>query len=138
MEATVSWTGGMRLVGSAGSGHAVVMDVAPDAGGADSAATPFELLLLSLAGCTAMDILLILKKQRVDFSRLDVTVHAVRSDEHPRKLVRAELDYVVRGQGVTEDQLKRAVDLSHEKYCSVSATLKPGVEITTKATVFGG
>jgi len=135
MDAVVKWTGGMQFVGRADSGHAVVMDVAPDAGGTGSAATPFELMLLSLAGCTGMDIALILKKQRADFSGFEIKVHAVRSDEHPRRLISAELEYIVRGKGVTVEQLRRAVDLSHEKYCSVSATLKPGVEIVSKVTV---
>lgn len=135
MQASVRWTEGMQFIGKSDSGHAVVMDVGTDAGGTDSAITPFELLLVSLCGCTGMDVVLILKKMKVDFSNLEVKVDAVRSDVHPRKLVSAKLEYVVRGKNVTEEQVKRAVDLSHEKYCSVSATLRPGVQLSSKVTV---
>ncbi len=135
MQASVRWTGEMQFIGKADSGHAVVMDVGTDAGGTDSAITPFELLLVALGGCTGMDIVLILKKMKADFSSLEIKVDAVRSDEHPKVLQRAELEYIVRGRGVTEEAVKRAVDLSHEKYCSVSATLRPGVQLSSKVTV---
>jgi putative redox protein len=135
MEAIVKWTGGMQFVGKSDTGHAVVMDVGTQAGGTNSAITPFEMLLVSIGGCTGMDIVLILKKMKADFTGLEIKINALRSDEHPRKLVRAELEYIVRGKGVTEEQVRRAVELSHEKYCSVSATLRPGVEISSKVTI---
>jgi len=135
MQANVRWTEGMQFIGKADSGHAVVMDVASTVGGTDSALRPFELFLVALCGCSGMDVVLILKKMKIDFSGLEIQIDAVQSDVHPRRLVAAQLEYVVRGKNVTEDQVKRAVDLSLEKYCSILATLRPDVTLSSKVTI---
>lgn len=138
MEAVVKWTGGLQFVGKAPSGHAVVMDVATEPGGPTSAPTPFELLLISLGGCTGYDVVSILKKMKVDLGGLEIKIDAVRAEEPPRELVSAELEYIVQGRGVTEDQVRRAVELSQEKYCSVAASLRTSIQVSSKVTIQKG
>ncbi|MEO0009998.1 MAG: OsmC family protein [candidate division WOR-3 bacterium] len=124
MEATVRWTGMMQFVGVSGSSHAVVLDTGPDHGGADTAATPMELLLTALAGCTGMDVVSLLKKMRVNFTGLEIKAKGERRDEHPRIFTSIELEYVVYGNGIDRAAVQRAVELSQEKYCSVRAMLR--------------
>ncbi|MEO0053889.1 MAG: OsmC family protein [candidate division WOR-3 bacterium] len=124
MEATVRWTGMMQFVGVSGSSHAVVLDTGPDHGGADTAATPMELLLTALAGCTGMDVVSLLKKMRVNFTGLEIKAKGERRDEHPRIFTSIELEYVVYGNGIDRAAVQRAVELSQEKYCSVTGMIK--------------
>jgi len=110
------------------SGHAQVLET--DAERA-SAATPMELLLIGLGGCTAVDVISILKKKRERVTGYRVEVLGTRRDEHPRAFTRMELRHVLRGRGLSEAAVARAIELSETKYCSVAATLRPGVEIVT-------
>ncbi|MGQ9679023.1 MAG: OsmC family protein [bacterium] len=128
-ETTVRWTGGMQFVGVSGSGHAVVMDTSPEHGGTSSAPTPMEMLITALAGCTGMDVVSLLKKMRVDFTRLEIKVRGERREEHPRIFTRIELEYTVYGNDIDESAVKRAIDLSQEKYCSVTGMLRPACPI---------
>jgi putative redox protein len=123
-EATVRWAGRMTFIGRAGTNHLVPMDTTPDFGGDNSATKPLELLLLALGGCTGMDIASLFKKMRVDFSGIEMNLTAERSEEQPNVYTKIDLEYVVYGRGVDEEKVKRAVELSQEKYCSVSAMLK--------------
>jgi putative redox protein len=96
-----------------------------------SAATPMELLLIALGGCTAVDVISILEKKRQRVTDYRVEVRGERRDEHPRAFTRMEVRHVVRGRGVSEAAVASAVELSETKYCSVAATLRLGVEIVT-------
>lgn len=125
MEVRIRWTEGMQFVGTSGSGHALVMDTGPDHGGRNTAATPMELLLVALAGCTGMDVVSLLRKMRVNFTGLEIGVRAERREEHPRIFTRIELEYRVAGTGIDRAAVQRAVELSQEKYCSVRAMLRP-------------
>jgi putative redox protein len=123
-EANVRWAGKMTFIGKAGTNHLVPMDTTPDFGGDSSATKPLELLLLALGGCTGMDIVSLLKKMRQDFSGIEMNLTAERSEEHPNVYTKIDLEYVIYGRGIDEEKVKRAVELSQEKYCSVSAMLR--------------
>ena len=110
------------------SGHAQVVETDKERA---SAATPMELLLLALGGCTAVDVISILRKKRQQVTDYRVEVSGARRDEHPRAFTRMVVRHVVRGRGVSEAAVASAVELSETKYCSVAATLRPGVEIVT-------
>jgi len=132
-EAKVTWVGpGLRLVGEASSGPAIVLDhVLPGEEGRESGPRPLELLLIGLAGCSAMDVVSILQKKRQPFTGLQVKVTAERADEHPRVYTHIHLEYVVTGQGVEPQAVERAIELSQTKYCPAAAMLSKAVEITT-------
>ncbi len=125
MHASAIWTGNERFLGSATSGHAVVMD----AGKEKAASSPMELLLIALCGCTASDVVGILKKKREPFTGLEVQAQAERAPDCPQVYTEIKLIYRVRG-AVTPKAMEDAVHLSKEKYCSVSAMLEKTAEIT--------
>jgi putative redox protein len=128
-EATVRWAGRMTFIGKAGSNHLVPMDSGPEFGGDSSATKPLELLLIALGGCTGMDIVSLFKKMRVDFSGIEMNIISERSEEHPKVYTKIDLEYVIYGRGIDEEKVKRAVELSQEKYCSVSAMLRKSCPI---------
>jgi len=130
MQASVRWVKGMQLVATAGSGHAIVLDTTADHGGTATGTKPLELLLDAVAGCTAMDVVPLLGKMRVGFTGLQVNVFAERAEEHPRVFTSIRLDYVVTGPAVDEAKVRRAVELSQERYCSVSAMLRKACPVT--------
>jgi putative redox protein len=119
---------GLSLAARSGTGHWLNMDNSVAGGGHDGAASPMELVLAGLAGCTAMDVLGMLEKMRAQIDDFRVIVNAERADEHPKVYTKIDLLYRVKGD-VKPRQLERAIGLSHERYCSVSAMLKPGVAI---------
>lgn len=123
-HANVRWAGRMTFVGRAGSNHIVPMDADSDFGGESSATKPLELLLVGLGGCTGMDIVSLLDKMRVGFSALEMNITADKSEAHPSVYTRIDIEYVITGRDIDEAKLKRAVELSQERYCSVSAMLK--------------
>ncbi len=127
-KAVVHSAGEGFFIGVTPSGHAQVIET--DTGRA-TAATPMELLLLALGGCTAVDVASILKKKREQVTAYRVEVSGERREEHPRAYTRMEVRHVVTGRGVSEKAVAQAVELSETKYCSVAATLRPGVEIVT-------
>lgn len=124
MHATLRWVQGMQFVATAGSGHGIVLDTGADHGGTNTGTRPMELLLDGLAGCTAMDVVSILRKMRVEFQGFVINVNAERADEHPKVFTRIQLEYVVSGENIDEAKVRQAVELSQSKYCSVSAMLK--------------
>lgn len=124
VKAKVKWVDHMRFIGHADSGHAVVMDSSEDNGGLDTATRPMELLLISLGGCTGMDVVAILRKMRVPFSGLEIEVSGIRREAHPRIYTRVEVLYRIFGKNLPEDKVKRAVELSWTKYCSVTEILR--------------
>lgn len=129
IEAQVTWVEGMQFVGVPSSGHSLVMDAAPEVGGKDTGPRPMELLLVGLAGCTAMDVIHILKKQRQAVTGLRVVVKGERAEDHPRVYTRATLEYVVEGHHLSEPAVERAVKLSQDKYCSASAMFRGTAEV---------
>ncbi len=131
-EAKVTWVGpGLRLVGEASSGPAIVLDHVLSEGERETGPRPMELLLIGLAGCTAMDVVSILQKKRQPFTGLEVRVTAERAEEHPRVYTQIHLEYVVRGKGVDPQAVERSIELSQTKYCSASAMLAKAAQITT-------
>ena len=127
-RAVIHSAGDDLFVGITPSGHAQVIETDKERA---SAATPMELLLLALGGCTAVDVVSILKKKRERVTGYRVEVSGARREEHPRAYTRLEVRHVVSGRGVSERAVASAVELSETKYCRVAATLRPGVEIVT-------
>jgi putative redox protein len=121
---------GMSFVAETGSGHAVVMDGAPEAGGRNLAARPMEMILAGTGGCTAFDVVLILKKGRHAVSGCEVALKAERADTDPKVFTKVHFHYRVKGRNLKPDVVARAIELSKEKYCSASIMLAQSAEIT--------
>ena len=130
MECTVRWHDGMSFVAETGSGHLLCMDGAPDAGGRNLAPRPMELLLAGTGGCTAFDIVLILKRGRHDVSGCEVKLTADRAEIDPKVFTRINMHFVVTGKNLKPAVVERAVALSAEKYCSASIMLGKTAEIS--------
>lgn len=133
MECTVRWTGlsgGMSFVAETGSGHAVVMDGAPEGGGRNLAPRPMEMVLLGTGGCTAYDVVLILRKSGQDIRGCDVQVRSERTETDPKVFTRIHFHFVVRGRGLKANLVERAIQLSHDKYCSASIMLGKTAALT--------
>jgi putative redox protein len=130
MKARIQWVEESILVAEAGSGHAVVLDGPPDAGGRNLGMRPMEMVLMGLGGCTAVDVITILKKARQNVTDCAVELEAERAAEAPKVFTKIHIRYVVTGKGLQETHVKRAIKLSAEKYCSVSAMLAKTAEIT--------
>jgi len=124
----VKWNDGMAFEAEV-MGHKIIMDADPEFGGKQKGPKPKLLLLIALAGCTGMDIISLLNKMRVEFSELNITVDGDTVDEHPKKFTRIKITYEVTGKNIDRDKVEKAVIMSQEKYCSVSATLKDSVNI---------
>lgn len=146
MECTVSWMGatgsrsGMGLVAETGSGHMITMDGGPDAvkpelGGQNLAARPMELLLAGTGGCTAFDVVLILRRGRHDVQQCTVKLIAERADTEPKVFTRIQFHFTVKGKGLPAAAVERAIALSHEKYCSASVMLGKTAQISTSFEV---
>jgi len=139
MKARIKWTEQAQFIGSSDSGHAVVMDGPVDGGGRNLGLRPMELVLLGTGGCTAYDVVDILKKSRQPIRDCVVEIDAERADEAPKVFTRIHIRFVVTGKGLSEAAVKRAVDLSAEKYCSASIMLKrAGVEISHEYRIVEG
>ena len=129
-DAKVVWKNGLAFEGTGGSGLTVSLDTIAEEGGG-TGFSPIELTLVSLAGCTAMDVISILKKKRQDVTGFEVRAHGLRADDHPKIYTDITLEYVVRGHGVDPKAIERAIELSETKYCSVAGMLKKAANITT-------
>jgi len=130
METTVRWLSPMGFVAETGSGHALVLDGAEEFGGRNLGPRPMEMLLAGLGGCTNFDVMLMLKKSRQNITACDVKVTAERADNEPKVFTRIHVHFTVSGHEVDEKKVKRAIDLSAEKYCSASIMLGATAEIT--------
>ena len=130
MKARVKWLDNMSFVGESGSGHSIVMDGAPESGGRNLAARPMEMVLMGMGGCTAFDVVMILKKARQPIDDCIVELSAERADGVPAVFTKIHVHYQVKGKGLSEKQVEKAVKLTAEKYCSVSIMLAATVEIT--------
>jgi putative redox protein len=135
MKARVKWVEGMSFVAESGSGHALVIDGAPDIGGRNLGARPMELLLMGAGGCSAIDVLLILKKARQDVIDCVLELEAERADTDPKVFTRIVFRYRVVGRALNRQQVERAVKLSKEKYCSASVMLAKTASIETEIEV---
>ncbi len=133
MDCTVHWISGagMAFAAETGSGHLLTMDGAPDGGGRNLAPRPMETLLAGAGGCTAYDVVLILKRGRHAVTGCEVRVKAERADTDPKVFTRIHLHFVVTGRGVPAAAVERAIALSHEKYCSATIMLSRTAEVTT-------
>ena len=131
------WTEGMQFAGAGWSGIEVRMDAAKEFGGHETAARPLELLLVGLAGCTGMDVVSLLRKMRVDFAGLELEIEAEKSEEHPHVFTDIHLVYTITGNEVDEEKAKRAIELSQEKYCSVSAMLRKACPVNWSLRIAG-
>ncbi len=130
MKCRVKWLDNMSFVGESGSGHSVVMDGAPESGGRDLGFRPMEMLLLGLGGCTAFDVVMILKKARQNIDDCEVYIEAERTENIPRVFTRIHTHFVVKGSGLDAAKVEKAVKLSAEKYCSASEMLGKTAEMT--------
>ncbi|CAG1015084.1 Protein YhfA [Burkholderiaceae bacterium] len=137
MECTVNWlpASGMGFVAETGSGHVLMMDGAPDGGGRNLAPRPMETVLAGTAGCTAYDVVLILKRGRHDVTGCQVKVTSERASSDPKVFTRIHMHFIVTGKSLAEAAVARAVQLSHEKYCSASIMLAKTAQITTSFEV---
>jgi len=130
MKARVKWIEGTAMVGEAASGHAVVMDGPPDAGGRNLGLRPMEMLLIGMGGCTEFDVLLILRKARQDVTDCIVELTAERSDSDPKVFTSIHAHFVVSGRNLNEARVAHAIELSATKYCSASIMLGATATIT--------
>ncbi|TAL26010.1 MAG: OsmC family protein [Aquabacterium sp.] len=140
MECTINWAPGMGMafVAETGSGHTLVMDGAPDGGGRNLAPRPMETVLAGTGGCTAYDVVLILRRGRHDVRGCQVQVKADRAETDPKVFTKIHMHFIVTGLGLPQTAVERAVQLSHEKYCSASIMLGKTAEITTSVEILEG
>ena len=135
MKARIKWVQDVMFLGESGSGHSVVMDGAPDAGGRNLGVRPMEMLLLGLGGCSAFDVMLILKRGREAVTDCVVDIDAERATTDPKVFTKIVMHYTVTGQGLDRKKVERAVQLSGEKYCSASAIIGKTAEIAHTITL---
>ena len=129
-SAQAVYRGGMRFDITGNSGHSLVVDTSEDEGGENAGFSPIELLLLGLAGCTGMDVISILKKQRQHVTGYEINVHGTRRAEHPMTYEQITVEHVVTGHSIDSKAVARAIELSSTKYCCVSNTLNKTATIT--------
>ncbi|GLU30762.1 OsmC family protein [Trinickia caryophylli] len=132
MECKVSWMGpdGMAFAAETGSGHLAMMDGAPEGGGRNLAPRPMEMVLLGTGGCTAYDVVMILKKSRQEIAGCSVTLKAERASVDPKVFTKIHFHFTVTGKNLNPATVERAINLSHDKYCSASIMLAKTAELT--------
>lgn len=123
------WSGNMKFDAMV-SGHHIVMDALPAVGGNDEGARPKELMLASLAGCTGMDVVSILKKMRIEPEWFNIKVEAEMTEEHPKHYTSMHIIYQFKGEGLETDKLQKAIEMSQDRYCGVSAAYRKAMSIT--------
>ncbi|MCX6055888.1 MAG: OsmC family protein [Chloroflexi bacterium] len=135
MEANIVWKSGLAFNGKTQSGFEIPLDASMDHGGTSTGPAPMELILTGLGGCTGMDVISILQKKQQAVTKFEILLHAERSIEHPKVFTEIVLEYVVTGRSIDADAVKRAIELSETKYCSVMGMLKKSTTIRTKFTI---
>ncbi len=133
VQARLEWIEGLRFVAHAGSGHGVVLDSPSRAG--QLGCGPMEMVLMGVAGCTAMDVVSILEKMRQPLAGLEVALDGSRAESHPKRFTALEFVYTLRGRGLSREKAERAVELSHSTYCSALASLRPDCAVTTRIEI---
>lgn len=129
-KAKVTFVQGMQFVGEADSRHAIVMDSDSSVGGSNTGLRPTELILIGLGGCSGMDVVSILKKKKQQVTGLEILVDGKKAEAYPMKFTDISIEFVVKGKDISEQAVKRAVQLSMDKYCSVKATLEGSANVT--------
>jgi putative redox protein len=138
MDAKVVWKSGLAFDGSSDSGHIVPLDGFAAVGGEGKGFRPLELMALSLAGCTAMDVISILQKMKQDVTNFEVNVKADRAEEHPKVFTNVVIEYIVTGKNIDRESVEKAVNLSETRYCPSQAMLRKAVPIKSKIAIIEG
>lgn len=137
MNIEMDWKGGFKFNGKTLYGHEISTDASKKLGGREDGYQPIELVLFGLAGCTGIDIILITQKMRQEITDLKIKINAEQREESPRAISQANIEYIFKGRGLDQGKLEKAVTLSHEKYCSVSATMAGITRFAHKVTIAG-
>jgi putative redox protein len=135
MDAKVVWKGRMSFSGEAGTGFTLPLGTSPDVGGDNDGFKPLELLVVGLAGCTAMDVISILRKKRQDVRSFEVHVHADQADTHPRVFTHVRIDYIITGHNIDRAGVERALELSRTTYCPAQGMLGKVVQMDLHYTI---
>lgn len=130
MKASIKWTGNVSFTGTSDSGHPIIMDGAPESGGQNQGARPMELVLIGMGGCTAFDVVTILRKSRQEISSCVAEIDAQRAKTDPKVFTHIHIHFVVSGKNLDHNKLRHAIELSATKYCSASIMLGKTAEIT--------
>lgn len=130
MKARVKWVEGMAFMAESASGHAMIMDGAPDIGGRNLGPRPMELVLMGAGGCTSIDVVMILRKSRQDVTDCEVELVAERADDHPKVFTKIHFHFIVKGRKLKPEIVERAINLSAEKYCSATIMLAKSAAIS--------
>ena len=138
VTAKMKWAGGLKFEGISAFGHKIATDGAKGAGGNEDGYKPTELVLYSIAGCTGIDVVRILEKQRQKLTSLEIELVAHHNEDYPKPFHTVEIRYVARGEDLSEQKLARAIELSHSKYCMVSQTLEQETKVTTSFEILTG
>jgi putative redox protein len=133
--AKVSWVDGALFVAESGSGHTFTMDGSPEVGGRNLASRPMETVLMGMGGCTAIDVVSMLRKQRQEIESVEVSLAAERATEHPMVFTEVKVVYTVRGRKLNKALVERAVGLSDEKYCSATAMIRKSARISREVVL---
>jgi putative redox protein len=136
VSAKVTYVKGMQFAGDSSSGHTVVMDADSSAGGHNTGPRPMEMLLMSAGGCSGMDVISILKKKKQHVTGLDIQVTGKKAEDFPKKFTEITLEFVIRGKNISDEAVKRSIELSMNKYCSVKATLEGTAKISYSYKIF--
>ncbi len=136
VSAKVTYVEGMQFVGDSSSGHDVVMDSDSSTGGHNTGSRPMEILLMSVGGCSGMDVISILKKKRQHVTGLDIQVTGKKAEDFPKKFTEITLEFVIRGKNISDEAVKKSIELSMNKYCSVKATLEGTAKFSYSYKIF--
>lgn len=131
IEAKLKWSGGIRFEGISGFGLPIAIDGARKSGGSEDGHPPVQLVLFGLAGCTGVDIVIILEKMRQQLTGVEIQVKAYQPDQYPKPFNRIEVKYILRGRNLDKSKVEQAINLSEEKYCAVTLSLKGVAKITS-------
>jgi putative redox protein len=135
VKVDIKWDGDIRFTATSGTGHSVKMDTVAEKGGTDQGPSPMELVLMGLGGCSAVDVVLILRKMKQSIENCFVSVDAERATTDPKVFTKIRLRFTVVGTGLSQDRVEHAVQLSADKYCSASAMLDKTAEITHEVEI---
>lgn len=135
MQASVTWQGRMSFTGTADSGFTIPLGTTPAVGGDNDGFRPLELMAISLAGCTAMDVISILNKKRQEVTAFEVRVQAEQASEHPRNFTRMQIEYIFTGRNLNPKAIERAIELSEQKYCPAQSMLSKAVALEHSYTI---
>lgn len=138
MDAKLTCKQGMAFTGVANTGVQIPMDTVLEHGGSGEGATPMELILMGVGGCTAMDVISILQKKRLAIQKFEIVLHADRAAEHPKVFTDITIEYVITGKGIDQESVERAIDLSENKYCSGIAMMRKAANIKTSYRIIEG